>query len=66
MLLSDFVAILPFVGGCGEDDNPIVDDEHDHEEEADAAFHADADGFALEVDAERRSIASFKAPIAAV
>jgi hypothetical protein len=46
-LLLTFVALLPFVGGCGEDDNPIVD-EHDHEEE-DAPFHADADGFVLEV-----------------
>jgi hypothetical protein len=45
MLLS-FVAIIPFIGGCGEDDNPIVDD---HDEE-DAQLHADADGFALEVD----------------
>lgn len=46
-LLLTFVALLPFVGGCGEDDNPIVHDEHDHEEEV---FHADADGFVLEVD----------------
>ena len=50
MLLS-FVALLPFIGGCGEDDNPIVDDDdHDHEHEADAPLHADADGFTLEVD----------------
>ncbi len=45
-LLLTFVALLPFVGGCGEDDNPIVD-EHDHEEEE--MLHADADGFVLEV-----------------
>ena len=30
---------------CGEDDNPIVDDDHDDE-----PFHADADGFVLKVD----------------
>ena len=47
LMLLVFVAILPCIGGCGEDDNPIVDD-HDHEEEA--QLHADADGFALEVD----------------
>lgn len=50
LILLSFVAFLPFVGGCGEDDNPIIDDEHDHEHEADAPLHADADGFALEVD----------------
>ncbi|GEM_PF-342952 len=48
LMLLVFVATLPFMGGCGEDDNPIVDD-HDHEEE-EAQLHADADGFALEVD----------------
>ena len=48
LMLLSFVALLPFVGGCGEDDNPIVDD-LDHEEE-EAQLHADADGFALEVD----------------
>ena len=47
LMLISFVALLPFMGGCGEDDNPIVDD-HDHEEEE--IYHADADGFALEVD----------------
>lgn len=41
------VAAALLFGGCGEDDNPIVD-EHEHEEEA--PFHADADGFVLEVD----------------
>jgi hypothetical protein len=46
LMLLSVVAILPFVGGCGEDDNPIVDD-HD---EAETHRHADADGFALEVD----------------
>ena len=45
LMLLSFVALLPFLGGCGEDDNPIVDD---HEEEE--VFHADADGFVLEVD----------------
>lgn len=50
LMLLSFVAFLPFIGGCGEDDNPIVDDEQDHEQETDAALHADADGFALEVD----------------
>lgn len=47
LMLLSFVALLPFMGGCGEDTNPIVD-EHDHEEEA--PFHADADGFVLAVD----------------
>ena len=41
------VAAALLFGGCGEEDNPIVD-EHDHEE--DAPFHADADGFVLNVD----------------
>ena len=50
LMLLSFVAVLPFIGGCGEDDNPIVDDDHDHEQEADAPLHADADGFVLEVD----------------
>ena len=50
LMLISFVAVLPFIGGCGEDDNPIVDDDHDHEHEADAPLHADADGFVLEVD----------------
>ena len=48
MLLS-FIAMLPFMGGCGEDDNPIIDD-HDHDHEEEEVFHADADGFTLEVD----------------
>ncbi len=48
LMLLSFVATLPFMGGCGEDDNPIVDD-LDHEEE-EVQLHADADGFALEVD----------------
>ena len=47
LMLLTFVTVLPLMGGCGEDDNPIVD-EHDHEEEE--IFHADADGFVLEVD----------------
>ena len=41
------VAAALLFGGCGEEDNPIVD-EHEHEEEA--PFHADADGFVLKVD----------------
>ena len=49
LMLMGIVAVLPFVGGCGEDDNPIVDD-HDHDHEVDAPLHADADGFVLEVD----------------
>ncbi|MDE0398988.1 MAG: hypothetical protein OXL96_14420 [Candidatus Poribacteria bacterium] len=49
LMLLSFVAVLPFIGGCGEDDNPIIDDEHDHEQEADAPIHADVDGFVLEV-----------------
>ena len=50
LMLLTFVTILPLMGGCGEDNNPIVDDDHDDEHEADAPLHADADGFALEVD----------------
>ena len=49
LMLLTFVAVLPLMGGCGEDDNPIVDDEHDHAHEADAPLHADVDGFVLEV-----------------
>ena len=49
LMLLVFVAILPCIGGCGEDDNPILDDDHDHESEADAPLHADVDGFFLEV-----------------
>ena len=50
LMLLSLIAVLPFVGGCGEDDNPIVDDDHDDEHEVDAPLHADADGFTLEVD----------------
>lgn len=50
LMLLSFVACLPFIGGCGEDDNPIIDDDHDHDHEADAPIHADVDGFFLEVD----------------
>ena len=50
LMLISFIAVLPFMGGCGEDDNPIVDDDHDHDHEADAPLHADADGFNLEID----------------
>ncbi len=52
LFLFAFVAMLPFMGGCGEDDNPIIDDDHDHEHEADAPIHADVDGFFLEVGEE--------------
>ena len=52
LMLLSFVALLPFIGGCGEDDNPIVDDDHDHDQEADAPLHADADGFNLEIDGQ--------------
>ena len=46
IILVVLVAILPLFGGCGEDDNPVVDD-HDHGR--DAPIHADVDGFILEV-----------------
>ena len=50
LMLIAFVAILPLMGGCGEDDNPILDDDdHDHDHEMDAPLHADADGFNLEI-----------------
>ena len=49
IILIFIVAMLPFFGGCGEDDNPIVDD-HDHD--GDAPMHADVDGFILEVGEE--------------
>ena len=51
LMLISFVAVLPLMGGCGESDNPIVDD-HDHDEhdhDHDAPIHADVDGFVLEV-----------------
>ena len=51
LFLFAFVAVLPFIGGCSESDNPIVDDEHDHGH-TDAPLHADADGFNLEIDGE--------------
>lgn len=44
-----FVAGLVFLGGCGEDDNPITDDD-DH---GDEIVHADADGFVLKVDGDQ-------------
>lgn len=44
ILLIILVAVLPFMGGCSEDDNPITDD---NEKEI---IHADADGFVLKVD----------------
>ena len=49
IILIVLVAILPLFGGCGEDDNPIVDD-HDHDH--DAPMHADVVGFILEVNEE--------------
>ena len=45
LFLFAFIAMLPFIGGCGEDDNPIKDDHKDEE-----LLHADADGVALKVD----------------
>ncbi len=47
LLLLTFVVMLPFIGGCGEDDNPIKDD-HGHEGEE--TLHVDADGVLLKVD----------------
>lgn len=44
LLLLAFAVLF---AACGEDDNPIIDDGHDHEDEP---FHADADGFVLKVD----------------
>ena len=44
LLLTVFVVLF---AACGEDDNPIIDDDHDHDDEP---FHADADGFVLKVD----------------
>ena len=49
LFLYAFVAVLPFLGGCSEDQNPITDD-HGHEEEE--TLHADADGVTLEVNGE--------------
>ena len=49
IILLTLVAVLPFMGGCGEDENPIIDDP-DHDHEMDAPLHADADGFNLEID----------------
>ena len=39
------LAFVVLFAACGEDDNPIIDDDHDDE-----PFHADADGFVLKVD----------------
>ena len=50
LMLLTIVTVLPLMGGCGESDNPIVDDDdHDHEHDHDAPIHADVDGFVLEV-----------------
>ncbi len=46
LTLVAFAAAL-FFGGCGEEDNPIIDTSEDEEQ---APYHADADGFVLEVD----------------
>ena len=42
LLLLAFAVLF---AACGEDDNPIIEDDHDDE-----PFHADADGFVLKVD----------------
>ncbi len=49
LILFAFVAVMPFMGGCSESDNPIVDDPPD-DSGVDAPIHADADGFNLEID----------------
>ena len=49
LILFAFVAVLPFMGGCSDSSNPIIDDDHDHDDK-DAPLHADADGFNLEID----------------
>ncbi len=49
LFLYAFVAVLPFLGGCSEDQNPITDDQGHEEEET---LHADADGVTLEVNGE--------------
>ena len=46
LMFVAFAAAL-FFAGCGEDDNPIIDTPATEE---DAPFHAEADGFFLEVD----------------
>ena len=46
LMLVAFAAAL-FFSGCGEDSNPIVDTP---ETEEDAPYHAEADGFFLQVD----------------
>ena len=48
LILIAFVTMFTIIGGCGEDDNPIIDD-HDHEGEG-SPLHADADGFLLKID----------------
>ena len=50
LMLLTVVTVLPLMGGCGESDNPIVEDDHDHDHDHDAPIHADVDGFFLEVD----------------
>ena len=47
LLLLGFTMLF---AACGEDDNPIIDDDHDHEGDV---FHADADGFVLKVDGKQ-------------
>ncbi len=46
-LISFAIPLMLF--GCGEDDNPIVD-EHEHQHEENAPVHAEADGILLKVD----------------
>ena len=53
LMLLTIVTVLPLMGGCGESDNPIVEDDHDHDHETDAPMHADVDGFTLEVGEEQ-------------
>ena len=43
LFLFALIGMLPFLGGCGEDENPI----HDHDSEP---IHADADGLILKVE----------------
>ena len=46
LILLTLIVVLPFVVGCSETDNPIVDEDANDGGET---FHADADGFVLEV-----------------
>ena len=46
LILLTLIVVLPFVVGCSKTDNPIVDEDANDGGET---FHADADGFVLEV-----------------